>query len=103
MAEYANSGIAAGSRTRDCGFDSHLGYLMGCWSKGRPPGLQPGDRGSTPRRSTDNAMLALVVKLDITPRFEREVPGSTPGRGTGWRMVDDVTRSHAPESRSSTI
>jgi hypothetical protein len=25
---------------------------MGCWSNGKTPGLQPGDRGSTPRWST---------------------------------------------------
>lgn len=26
---------------------------MGCWSNGTTPGLQPGNRGSTPRRSTE--------------------------------------------------
>jgi hypothetical protein len=43
------------------------------------PVLQTGDRGSTPRRSTENA---LVVKRTIIPCFERGVPGSNPGRGT---------------------
>ncbi len=37
-------------------------------------------------------LTALVVKMDIIPRFDREGPGSNPGWGTervereGWRV-----------------
>ena len=37
---------------------------MGCWSNGTTTGLQPGNRGSTPRRSTDNDGL-MVQREDI--------------------------------------
>ena len=33
--------------------DGPLTNKSGCWSNGTTPGLQPGDRGSTPRRSTE--------------------------------------------------
>ena len=34
--------------------DADINRRKGCWSNGTTPGLQPGNRGSTPRRSTDN-------------------------------------------------
>ena len=36
----------------------------GCWSNGTTPGLQPGNRGSTPRPST--AQRGLMVQRDDT-------------------------------------
>ena len=42
----------AGSARRKSGFNSPAVHSMGCWSNGKTPGLHPGNRGSTPRRST---------------------------------------------------
>lgn len=33
----------------------------GCWSNGKTPGLQPGNRGSIPRRSTDGGLTVTKV------------------------------------------
>jgi hypothetical protein len=47
----------ASSVRRKAGFNSRTDLLQvnntGCWSNGTTPGLQPGNRGSTPRRSTE--------------------------------------------------
>jgi hypothetical protein len=45
-------------------FDSRADLFddrMGCWSNGTTPGLQPGNRGSTPRRSTRGEMRRQVL------------------------------------------
>lgn len=67
------------------------------WSRGpaaTTPGLHPGNDGSSPSGITEpakpQAAIASMVKRNITPRFERGVPGSNPGRGTF------VTSSLAP-------
>jgi hypothetical protein len=36
-------------------------------------------------------------ETDIMPRFERGVPGSTPGRGTAWPVIS--SRAQAPSAR----
>jgi hypothetical protein len=85
---------------------------LGPWSNGKTPVWHAGSPGSTPGGSTDTegsripvrraALLrraavtglrvrlpplpltdAPVVKRTITPRFERGIPGSNPGWGTG--------------------
>jgi hypothetical protein len=38
--------------------------------------------------------IAPMVKRTIIPRFERGVPGSNPGRGTGSPVVQRAGRSH---------
>jgi hypothetical protein len=85
--------------------------MMGGWSNGKTPALQAGDRGSTPRpvhwkrkvagygspglvanQCARKGMRVRIPRLplgdgdpdgetEIIPRFERGVPGSSPGRG----------------------
>ena len=58
------------------------GRMKGHWSNGKTPGLQPGDRGSTPRRSTDG------IRSDSS-RAGRSSSGSSPnGRAPPWRGGD---------------
>jgi hypothetical protein len=96
-----------------CGFDSHRFHCvtMGCWSKGRAPPSRGGNRGSTPRRSTQagssskgrtpvrrtgnpgsipggSNAICPGGETEIMPRFERDVPGSIPGRGALLRIAD---------------
>jgi hypothetical protein len=56
-------------------------WSQGCWSNGKTPGLQPGDRGSIPRRSTQKKRK--VAGYGWPGRFAKAVPpladeGSTP-------------------------
>lgn len=103
----------------------HPGSLvsLGCSSNRKMPPSQGGDRGAIPRRSTaSEGIWALVSRpvcytgspgegemgstpipsarcpggeTDIMPRFERGVPGSTPGRGTVMHGVHGVISQHA--------
>lgn len=74
-----------------CGFDSHLGDGSKFWKVAGYgwPGhganvcvLKDGHAGSTPSPSAGSLTEAFVVKWIIMPRFERGVPGSSPGEGT---------------------
>src|SRR5262249_32770166 len=66
---------------------------LGCSSNGKTPASQAGNRGSTPRRST---VFCPGGETDIISRFEREVSGSTPDRGT-----PDLPRATSRESRGN--
>jgi hypothetical protein len=72
-----------------CGFDSHLGYssfaVLDCliFDLQSPPMLQIQNQAiQNPKWA-----VAPMVKRTITPRFERGVPGSSPGRGA-FRIFD---------------
>jgi hypothetical protein len=50
--------------------------VMGCWSNGTTPGLQPGNRGSIPRRSTgseEDELRFAGVDVSATANFDTGV------------------------------
>ena len=64
-------------------------FSAGCWSNGKTPGLQPGNRGSTPRRSTE--------AIDMTAGKEAEYGSS--GRFAKPRDLRHVGSNPIPSAR----
>ena len=68
---------------------------MGCWSNGTTPGLQPGNRGSIPRRSTSGTgsrfghrkgkPIGDGIRLEIGRAMSLE--GSTPSPSAQYRFI----------------
>ena len=74
------------------GGQTGLVRTMGRWSNGTTPGLHPGNRGSTPRRSTLAALDVGSWSNGTTPARQAGNLGSIPGGSTAW--LDGETESH---------
>ena len=84
----------ASSVRRKAGFDSRTDLWRtndtGCWSNGTTPGLQPGNRGSIPRRSTattgswSNGTTPALAWLEIRVRFPVGPLTTWKVAGYGW-------------------